>query len=317
MTNTNLQRYLKYKSKYLDLKNELNGGGLYKGLYGGSPIDDINTLLNNLGEQGFATLQGLDDSVYGNTVLGYNGIIFSANNALSLFPTEKSQLTEQRYNLLIEELQKFVTPSPAATFTAPPDATFVNSSPAAAGPAFTAPLAAASPAAGTSGAATDELQKCLQDKQECENDKTMIKNRLGDIIKSTTHSDINAVIDEIQNLLQQNDARIQSQSQNNTMLGNMVAALQNTLKQYQQQPGSNVFPSPAAGSNVFPSPAAGSNVFVLPADGSNPDDIIKYINQLLNDDKYEDAKQMYSQYKQAGVKFTEAQKNQYDPIFGL
>jgi hypothetical protein len=40
--NANLQKYLKYKSKYLDLKNELMGGKNYAELNGGGDIEDLN-----------------------------------------------------------------------------------------------------------------------------------------------------------------------------------------------------------------------------------------------------------------------------------
>ena len=50
--NTNLQKYLKYKSKYLDLKNELQlqvGGSYpYPSLYGGYNKEDVTQILTIL-----------------------------------------------------------------------------------------------------------------------------------------------------------------------------------------------------------------------------------------------------------------------------
>jgi hypothetical protein len=46
--NANLQKYLKYKSKYLDLKNELMGGKNYTELNGGGDIEDIELKINEL-----------------------------------------------------------------------------------------------------------------------------------------------------------------------------------------------------------------------------------------------------------------------------
>jgi len=149
--NTNLQKYLKYKSRYLDLKTVLQSGGQ---MHGGALYDEVQALLNEIKMHGLIGINKLSKVDY-DILNGRVKAIDTVNNLKDIFPPFKSNYTFKVHNDVIDKLTNELhflnnvgsapsgtippyTQAPAFAAAPPPPSSFTAASFTPGGPSFTA-----------------------------------------------------------------------------------------------------------------------------------------------------------------------------------
>ena len=255
--NTNLQKYLKYKSRYLDLKTVLQSGGQ---MHGGALYDEVQALLNEIKMHGLIGINKLSKVDY-DILNGRVKAIDTVNNLKDIFPPFKSNYTFKVHNDVIDKLTNELhflnnvgsapsgtippyTQAPAFAAAPPPPSSFTAASFTPGGPSFTAgptpgtPTASFAPPPPSSftAASTVMTNQALLD---CLTDKDIIKNKLGaatadQTVIIATIDKINADMLQLQQENQQLKAQIQLQQQHQQAPAQNDQQLQQLQQEKQQ-----------------------------------------------------------------------------------